>query len=288
MDNKIKHRSLWADAFHRLLKNKGATISAVFLILLLLIGIFGNVLFDYETEIIGQDLSQRLLAPNAQHIFGTDNVGRDVFKRILYGARYTLPVAFSSTMIAAVLGVTIGGISGYFGGKVDNIIMRCIDVWAALPNLLMAILLVSIMGTGLIPLVIAMGLTSMTMFARITRSSVISKGGAEYAEAAKAIGIPNMTILFRHILPNSLSPILVQFTLRMGAAIISCSSMSFLGLGIDMPNPEWGAMLSAGRDFIRRAPWLCTFPGLTIMLVVIAFNQLGDGLRDALDPKLKT
>ena len=288
MKDNIKQRGLWSDAFHRLLKNRGATISAILLLVLLLIGVFGNILFDYENEIIGQTLTDRLLSPSAEHIFGTDNVGRDLFKRVLYGARYTLPVAFFSTMIAMLLGVVIGGVAGYFGGTVDNVIMRCIDVWAALPNLLLAILLVSIMGIGLIPLVISMGLTSMTIFARITRSSVISKGGAEYAEAAKAIGATDIQILFQHILPNSLSPILVQMTLRMGAAIISCSSMSFLGLGVEMPNPEWGALLSAGRDFIRRAPWMCTFPGIVIMLVVIAFNQLGDGLRDALDPKLKT
>ena len=283
----MKQRNLWSDAFHRLLKNRGATISAVFLIALLIVGLLGDVLFDYETQVIGQDYSQRMLPPSLEHPFGTDNMGRDLLVRVLYGARYTLPVAFFSTMIAMVLGVIIGGIAGYFGGKVDNIIMRCVDIWAALPNLLLAILLVSVMGVGLIPLVISMGLTSVAIFARITRSSVISKGGAEYAEAARAIGATDAQILFQHILPNSLSPVLVQMTLRMGAAIISCSAMSFLGLGVDMPKPEWGALLSAGREFIRRAPWMCMFPGITIMLVVIAFNQLGDGLRDALDPKLK-
>ena len=283
----MKQRNLWSDAFHRLLKNRGATISAVFLIALLIVGLLGDVLFDYETQVIGQDYSQRMLPPSLEHPFGTDNMGRDLLVRVLYGARYTLPVAFFSTMIAMVLGVIIGGIAGYFGGKVDNIIMRCVDIWAALPNLLLAILLVSVMGVGLIPLVISMGLTSVAIFARITRSSVISKGGAEYAEAARAIGATDAQILFQHILPNSLSPVLVQMTLRMGAAIISCSAMSFLGLGVDMPKPEWGALLSAGREFIRRAPWMCMVPGITIMLVVIAFNQLGDGLRDALDPKLK-
>lgn len=282
-----KQRSLWGDAFHRLLRNRGATISAFFLLALLLVGILGNALFDYETQVIGQDMAQRLIPPCWEHPFGTDNMGRDMLIRILYGARYTLPVAFFSTLIGMVLGVVIGGIAGYCGGRIDNIIMRCIDVWAALPNLLLAILLVSVMGQGLVPLVVSMGLTSVAMFARITRSSVISKGSVEYAEAARAIGATDLEILFQHVLPNSLSPILVQVTLRMGAAIVSCSALSFLGLGVEMPDPEWGALLSAGREFIRRAPWMCMYPGVVIMTVVIAFNQLGDGLRDALDPKLK-
>ena len=286
-NSELKQRGLWGDALHRLLKNRGATISAVFLIVLFLIGLFGNVIFDYETQVIGQDISARLLPPSLEHPFGTDNMGRDLFVRVLYGARFTLPIGLSSTLIAMVVGVIIGGVAGYYGGAVDNIIMRIIDIWSAIPGLLLTIMLVSIMGIGIWPLIISMAIYGFTSFARITRSSVISKGNEEYAEAARAVGATNAQILFQHILPNSLSPILVELTLRMGSAILTCSAMSYLGLGVEIPNPEWGALLSAGRDYIRQASWLCTFPGLTIMLVVIAFNQLGDGLRDALDPKLK-
>lgn len=283
----VKRRSLWGDALHRLLKNKGATVSAIFLVFLLILGLLGNVIFDYETQVVGQDMMQRLLPPSLEHPFGTDNMGRDLFIRVIYGARYTLPVSLVSTIISLIIGVILGGFAGFFGGRIDQIIMRFVDIWSALPNMLLGILLVSVMGIGLVPLTLALGLSSFAIFTRITRSSVISKGSVEYAEAARAIGARDIEILFQHVLPNSLSPILVQFTTRLGGAIIACSSLSFLGLGVEMPNPEWGALLSAGREFIRRAPWLCTFPGLTIMIVVIAFNQLGDGLRDALDPKLK-
>lgn len=285
--NTIKRKSLWGDAFRRLLKNKGATISAIFLIVMFLIGVFGNVIFDYELQVVGQNIAERQLSPSWAHPFGTDNLGRDLFVRVLYGSRFTLPIAISSTLMAMVVGVIIGGIAGYYGGAVDNVIMRVIDVWSAIPGLLLTIMLVSIMGLGVWPLIISMAIYGFTSFARITRSSVISKGNEEYAEAARAVGATNTQILFQHIIPNSLSPILVELTLRMGTAIISCSAMSYLGLGVEVPNPEWGALLSAGRDFIRSAPWYCMFPGITIMLVVIAFNQLGDGLRDALDPKLK-
>lgn len=283
----LKKRGLWGDALHRLRQNKGATVSAIFLIVVFLIGLFGNVLFDYDTQIVGQNISERLLAPSFQHPFGTDSMGRDLLLRVLYGARYTLPIALSSTLIAMVVGVIIGGVSGFYGGKIDNIIMRLIDVWSALPGLLLTIMLVSIMGVGIWPLILSMAIYGFTSFARITRASVIAKGNEEYAEAARAVGATDVQILFQHIIPNSLSPILVELTLRMGTAIINCSAMSYIGLGVEVPNPEWGALLSAGRDYIRSGSWLCIFPGLTIMLVVIAFNQLGDGLRDALDPKLR-
>lgn len=283
----VKKRGLWGDALHRLLKNKGATISAIFLIVMFMIGLCGDIIFDYETDVVGQNVSERMQPPSLKHPFGTDNTGRDLFVRVLYGSRFTLPIALSSTLLAMIVGVVIGGIAGYYGGAVDNIIMRIIDIWSAVPGLLLTIMLVSIMGIGVWPLIISMAIYGFTSFARITRSSVISKGNEEYAEAARAVGATHAQILFQHIIPNSLSPILVELTLRMGTAIITCSAMSYLGLGVEVPNPEWGALLSAGRDYIRQAPWMCMFPGLTIMIVVIAFNQLGDGLRDALDPKLK-
>lgn len=288
-EKKMKRRknSRSADAMRRLFQNKGATISGIFILVLFLIGLFGNVIFDYETQVTGQVISERFLPPSLEHPFGTDNVGRDLLVRVLYGARYTLPIALSSTLIAMVVGVIIGAVAGFYGGRVDNIIMRIIDIWSALPGLLLTIMLISIMGIGIWPLVLSMAIYGFTSFARITRASVIAKGNEEYAEAARAVGATDREILFEHIIPNSISPILVEFTLRVGTAIISCSAMSYLGLGVEVPNPEWGALLSAGRDYIRSAPWLCIYPGITIILVVVAFNQLGDGLRDAMDPKLK-
>lgn len=194
----VKRRSLWGDALHRLLKNKGATISGIFLIFLLILGLLGNVIFDYETQVVGQDMMQRLLPPSLEHPFGTDNMGRDLFIRVIYGARYTLPVSLISTIISLIIGVILGGFAGFFGGRIDQIIMRFVDIWSALPNMLLGILLVSVMGIGLVPLTLALGLSSFAIFTRITRSSVISKGSVEYAEAARAIGARDIEILFQH------------------------------------------------------------------------------------------
>ena len=284
---KYKKRGPVAEVFHRLRKNKGAILGAIIILILILMAIFADVIYDYETDIIGQNLRQRFIKPCWEHPFGTDNLGRDLFARVVYGTRSSLPVGFGAVMVSLTLGMITGAFAGFFGGKVENVIMRVMDVFAAVPNILMAIALVSAMGVSTFSLITALGIASMPSFARITRAAVLSVRNQEFVESAKAIGLTNTEIIFKHIIPNCLSPIIVQCTLRMGSAIISASSLSYLGLGVPPPMPEWGSLLSAGRDFIRDNSYLTVFPGLAIMVTVVAFNMLGDGLRDAMDPKLK-
>jgi len=284
---KYKKRGPVAEVFHRLRKNKGAILGAIIILILILMAIFADVIYDYETDIIGQNLKQRFIKPCWEHPFGTDNLGRDLFARVVYGTRSSLPVGFGAVSVSLVLGMITGAFAGFFGGKVENVIMRIMDIFAAVPNILMAIALVSAMGVSTLSLVTALGIASMPSFARITRAAVLSVRNQEFVESAKAIGLSNTEIIFKHIIPNCLSPIIVQCTLRMGSAIIAASSLSYLGLGVPPPMPEWGSLLSAGRDFIRDNGYLTIFPGLAIMVTVVAFNMLGDGLRDAMDPKLK-
>lgn len=272
---------------HRLKKNKGAMIGLCIICILVFISVFADVLFDYENQVIAINVADRLQKPSLQHLCGTDDMGRDMFIRILYGARYSLSIGAVAVLIALVFGVVLGAIAGYYGGMVEEIIMRVTDIFASVPYMLMAIVIVSVLGSSAINLMIAVGVTSIPGFVRITRASVLTVRNQEYLEAARAIGRTNADIIFRHVLPNCLSPIIVQVTLRIASAIISASGLSFLGLGVPKPSPEWGSLLSSGRGFMRDHSYLTLFPGLTIMITVLAFNLLGDGLRDALDPKLK-
>ena len=284
---KYKKRGPTAEVLHRLRKNKGAMLGGIIVIILIILALLGNVLYDYDTDIIGQNLQDRFIKPCLEHPFGTDNYGRDLFARVIYGTRASLPVGFVAVLVALSIGMVLGAFAGYFGGKVENAIMRFMDIFASVPNTLMAIALVAVMGTSTLSLMIALGITSVPGFARITRASVLSVRNQEYVESARAIGCTNAEIIFKHIIPNCLSPIIVQVTLQIGKAIISASGLSYIGLGVPAPMPEWGALLSAGRNYIRDYSYMTVFPGLIIMLTVIAFNMLGDGLRDAMDPKLK-
>ena len=287
-DNKArKERSQWAEVWHRLKKNKGAMLGLIVVLLLIALAISSNFLLDYDVQVIGQNTKERLQAPNSTHLMGTDEFGRDIFYRILYGAKYSLSVGFVAVSIAIIIGVFLGAIAGYFGGTMEEVIMRGTDIFAAVPNMLMAIVIVAAMGQGMFNLMIAIGITSVPQFVRITRAAVLTVRNQEYIEACRAIGLDTSKIIISHVLPNCLSPIIVQATLRVGSAIITASSLSFLGLGIPAPNPEWGSMLSAGRRFIRDYSYMTMYPGLAIMITVLALNLLGDGLRDALDPKLK-
>ncbi|MBQ1523871.1 MAG: ABC transporter permease, partial [Firmicutes bacterium] len=249
--------------------------------------ILSNFLLDYDTDVVGMNTKERLQAPNAKHLLGTDEYGRDILFRILYGSRYSLSVGLVAVAIALVAGVTLGAIAGYKGGAVEEVIMRFTDIFSSVPNMLMALVVVSALGQSMLNLMIAIGVTSIPQFVRITRATVLTVRNQEYIESARAIGLSTPQIIISHILPNSLSPIIVQTTLRVASAIISASSLSFLGLGIPAPNPEWGSMLSGGRKFIRDYPYMTLYPGLAIMITVLSLNLLGDGLRDALDPKLK-
>lgn len=272
----------------RLLRgNKGAMLGLVIISALVFISVFADVLFDYETQVVMMNVAERLQGPSRAHPLGTDDMGRDMLVRILYGARYSLAIGAVSVLIALAAGVLLGAVAGYYGGATEEIIMRATDIFASVPYMLMAIVIVSVLGSSTLNLMIAVGVTSVPAFVRITRASVLTVRNQEYLEAARAIGRTNSSIIVGHVLPNCLSPIIVQVTLRIASAIISASGLSFLGLGVPKPSPEWGSLLSAGRGFIRDYGYLTLFPGLAIMITVLAFNLLGDGLRDALDPKLK-
>lgn len=280
-------RSQSAEIWHRLRKNKGAMLGLAIMIAIILIAIGSNIFLDYDTDEIGQNVAERLQHPSLKHPMGTDATGRDMMYRIFYGTRYSLSIGIASVLIALVIGVTLGVIAGYYGGRVSEIIMRLSDAIAAIPSILMAIAIVSALGQSMFNLMLAVGVTSVPQFVRITHAATLTVRNQEYVEASRCLGLRQWQIILFHVLPNCLSPIIVQTTLRVASAIISASSLSFLGLGVPAPMPEWGGLLSAGRKYIRTHSYLTLFPGLAIMITVLALNLLGDGLRDALDPKLK-
>lgn len=282
-----KERSHMAEIWHRLKQNKGAMFGLAVAILLICVALFGSVFLDYETQVIGQNTKERLQHPSFKHIMGTDEYGRDIFFRILYGARYSLSIGVVSVTIALGAGVFMGAVAGYFGGVLEEVIMRSTDIFQAIPATIMSIMIVVALGQSTFNLMLAIGLTSVPQFVRITRVAVLAVRDQEFIEASRAIGLSKGKIIFDHILPNCLSPIIVQTTLRVATAILSASTLSFLGLGVPIPRPEWGAMLSSGRKFIRDYSYMTLFPGLAILTTVLSLNLLGDGLRDALDPKLK-
>ena len=283
---KYRKRSAVGEIMHRLRKNKGAMAGAVILLLLFAVALTIDFWLDEEL-VIGQNLRARLKPPSAEHWFGTDEMGRDLFWRVMYGSRYSLSIGFVAVFVSLIVGIPLGAIAGYFGRSVETVIMRITDIFSAVPAILMAVVVVSVLGSSTINLMIAVGVSSIPGFVRVTRAAVLTVRNEEYVEAAKALGKSNLYIIFRHVLPNCLSPIIVQTTLRVASAIVSASSLSFLGLGIKPPEPEWGALLTAGRNYILGYSYLTLFPGLAIMITVLAFNLVGDGLRDAMDPKLK-
>ena len=285
-NNDIKQNRL-LEVWYQMKMNKGAIIGLIILILFILIAIFADFIWDYETDVIGINIEERMQGPSIKHPFGTDQYGRDMFARVGYGTRYSLVIGFVSVIVAVLFGLPIGAISGYIGGRVDSIVMRIIDAITIIPSILLTVLLVTILGTNLFNLMLALSISSIPILARITRASVMTVRYNEYIESAKAIGASGWYIVCKHVLPNCFSPILVQATLRMGTTIISAAGLSYIGLGVALPTPEWGALLNNSKNFIIEAPYLCFFPGLAIMIAVMAINLVGDGLRDALDPKLK-
>ena len=281
-----KGRSLAQETWRRCLKNKGALVGMIFMILLVILACAGDIIYDYDTDVIGfsADLSK---APSLNHPFGTDQLGRDILARVVYGSRYSLIIGMGSVALGLVVGLILGSLAGFYGGAWDQVVMRANDILYAIPNIMLAVVIVQLLGKSIGSLVVALSISSATSFAKITRASVMTIQGQEYIESAYAMGLPTWKIILRHVIPNCLSPIIVQVTLAIGSNIISASSLSFLGVGVPTPMPEWGTMLSDARQYIRSAPWMCIFPGLAIMFTVLALNLLGDGLRDALDPKLK-
>lgn len=268
-------------------KNKGAMIGLVVVMLLVFISIFADVIWDYNTDVIGMNIAERMIGPCWKHPFGTDNYGRDMLARVGYGARYSLVIGLVSVLIGMLIGVPIGASAGYIGGRFDTIVMRIIDAFSIVPSILLTILLVTVMGANMVNLMVALAIGTIPIFARITRAAVLTVRYNEYIESVKSTGASDLYIMMKYVIPNCFSPILVQATLRVGTAIISASGLSYVGLGVALPTPEWGALLSASKQFIIQAPYLCFFPGLAIMITVMAINQVGDGLRDAMDPKLK-
>lgn len=279
--------SQFKDMVRRLFKNKAAVAGLFFLIFLILMAIFADALFDYNTQCINQNIPERLQWPSVQHLFGTDEYGRDLLIRIVFGSRISLSIGFIAVLFGLIVGGVLGAVAGFFGGKIDNIIMRLCDVFLAVPMMLMAIVIVAALGASIVNLVIALSISSVPTFARIVRSAVLTVRDMDYVEAARAIGVKTPRILARYILPNCMGPIIVQTTLRVAATISNTAALSFLGLGVKAPQPEWGALLSSGREFIRDSGYLACIPGICIMLTILALNLLGDGLRDALDPRLK-
>ena len=282
---KYKKRSQFGEIYHRMKRNKGAMAGFIILCLMFLCLII-SLLMSYKSVSQG-NVSNNLAAPSLQHLFGTDNMGRDVFKRTIYGTRYSLAIGFGAVAIATIFGVTLGSFAGFYGGAADNIIMRISDVLASIPGMLLGIVIVTVLGQSLQNIIIAVGVQAIPIYIRMTRASILTVRNGEFVEAARAIGFSNMRILFSQVLPNGLSPVIVTITASLGISITVAASLSYLGFGIPVPQPEWGALISSGREFARLAWWIMTFPGLFIMIIVLSFNLLGDGLRDALDPKLK-
>lgn len=278
--------SLTRDTLRRLWMNPGAIAGAIVLVVMVLLAIFAPLIAPYDP--IAQDSTAIRAAPSPQHLFGTDNFGRDVFSRVLYGGRMSLPVGFVAVGITAVAGVALGLIAGYYGRAIDSVIMRWVDIMLAFPGILLAMALVAILGSSLFNLMLAVGIAAIPEYTRVVRGTVLSAREAEYVVAARVTGARDRSIVLRHILPNVLPPVIVLATLGIAGAIILGSTLSFLGLGIKPPTPEWGNMLADGRSMLRHQWWVSLFPGLAIMLTVLAINLLGDGLRDALDPRIRT
>ena len=282
-----KKRSQWLEVWQHLKRNKMAMAGLVIISIVVLAAIFADFIADYETVVIAQNLGDRLQGPSAQYWLGTDEFGRDIFARMVHGARVSLLVGVLSVSIAIIIGGALGAVAGFYGGRLDNVIMRVMDIFLAVPSILLAIAIVSALGANLMNLMFAIAISSIPMYARVVRASVLSLRDQEFVEAARAIGASDTRIIFRHIIPNSLAPVIVNGALGVATAILSTAGLSFIGLGIQPPEPEWGAMLSGGRQYLRHAWHVTTFPGLAIMITILALNLLGDGLRDALDPRLK-
>jgi len=274
--------SLWIEAFKRLLRNRGSTVGLTLLVTMTALTVFAPVISSYDpVKMAPQD---RLQPPSMTHWFGTDAFGRDLFSRVLYGGRISLVIGVVAVSISLLIGVSLGLSAGYYGGKVDNVVSRSIDLMLAFPGILLALLIIAILGPNLINAMVAVGISASPTYARIVRSSVLQTREQPFVEAAIQCGAGTLRIIGLHIIPNILGPIVVVATLGVATAIISGAALSFLGLGPSPPTPEWGLMLNEGRDYLRHAWWISTFPGIAIMIAVLSINLIGDGLRDALDP----
>jgi len=273
------------EVWRRLKRNRAAIVGGIIVLLFVAIAILAPLISPYPPN--EGDLTKRLNPPNREHLLGAEPLGRDLLSRVIYGARISLQIQVVAVCIAMVIGTLLGMVGGYYGGKMDHLIMRLMDILLAFPGIFLAISIIAVLGPGLANLMLAAGIYSVPQFARIVRGSVLSLKEKEFIEAARAVGENDLNILFRYLLPNSIAPIIIQTTLRMATVLLTASGLSFLGLGVQPPTAEWGAMLSNARAYLITAPHVATVPGLAIMLVVMGFNLFGDGLRDSLDPRLR-
>lgn len=278
--------SMFAETWRRFRQNKLAMIGLVIIFIIAFGAAFADLLVDYDVAITIDVANARQL-PSTKHILGTDELGRDLLARIVHGSRTSILVSVVAVTFSLIVGGIAGAVAGYYGGVVETVIMRISDILQAIPNLLLAIAILSAFGQSMTVLIIAVGISNIPAYARIIRASTLTIKGQEYIEAAKAVGASDAHIILKHVINNCVAPIIVQATLSMANAILNTSSMCFLGLGVKAPTPEWGAIMAGGRAFLREAWHITLFPGVVIMLTVLALNLMGDGLRDALDPKLK-
>lgn len=290
---KMEQRTLFQQAVRQFKHNKMAVLGLVIIMILATI-VIGTIVIDivtdnriYEEYVLKDDLNLRLDEPSKEHPFGCDELGRDLFFRVIWGARLSLTIGIAAIMLSVLIGAPFGIISGYYGGKIDNIIMRFMDVLLSVPYIILAMAIVAALGKSTVNLLIALSISGIAKYARIARAAVMTVKDNEYVEAARAMGANDFTIMFKYILPNALAPILVQLSLGIGDSILAVAGLSFLGLGVQFPKPEWGAILTSARTYMLRAWHVSIFPGIALIISVIAFNLFGDGLRDALDPKLK-
>ena len=278
-------RGFWGDALRRVVRTRAAVAGGVIVLVFIAMALFAPTLAAYDP--LKGRLAERLQAPSARHWLGTDELGRDVLSRILYGARITMQIQLAAVTLALVAGSVLGLAAGYVGRWPDLLIMRLMDILMAFPGIFLALAIIAALGTGLVNVVLAAGIYLVPQFARVVRGSVLVLKEMEFVHAARAVGHGGVAIVCRYLLPNCLAPLIVQTSLRMATVLLTASGLSFLGLGVQPPSPEWGAMLSNARSYMITAPHVATMPGLAIMIVVLGFNLLGDGLRDSLDPRLR-
>lgn len=285
-EQKHKKQSQWGEIWHRLRKNKAAMVGLVVIVVTILIAIFADLIIPYS-KAVDQNAIERLMPPSAEHIFGTDGYGRDVFARVVHGARNSLFIAILASSLSLIVGGLLGAIAGFYGGIVDSIIMRFMDVLMCIPGILLSLAVVAALGTDLIFLLLAVTVSTIPGTTRLVRSTVLTVVGQDYIEAARSYGGKGPRIILKYVLPNAIGPIIVNTTMGIASMILAVSSLSFIGLGIQPPSPEWGNMLSDARTYIGSKDYLMIFPGIAIIISALSINLLGDGLRDALDPKLK-
>ena len=283
---KYKKKSQWKEIWLRMNRNKIAMVGLMMFVVIVFCTIFADLIVPYKMA-LEQNLSIRLQPPSSANWFGTDVYGRDIFARIIHGTRNSLVMGIGAVIVGISLGGIFGAMAGYYGGIIDTIVMRVMDTIMCIPFILMALAIIAALGPGLTNVLIALMLSMVPYYTRVIRSAILTVIGQEFIEAAKACGTPDYLIILKHILPNAIGPVIVQATMSVGSMIIWAAAMSFLGMGIQPPTPEWGSMLSEGKDYMLLAPHLVIFPGMAIVLTALSLNLMGDGLRDALDPRLK-